>query len=143
MSKIQSHTASGSCSLIQKALLKFDMSQIKEYLTPIKNHLRDNSLIVREKFREAKLDKCWYQTHSAFYYMVDFSQCPVIEKHRKGEDDKTDYSSLLCEEILDKYGVAMVPGEAFGTPNCARISLVLPKDSFDEAMGRIIEFLVG
>lgn len=143
MSKLQSHTASGSCSLIQKALLKFDMSQIKEYLTPIKNHLRDNSLIVREKFREAKLDKCWYQTHSAFYYMVDFSQCPVIEKYKKSEDDKTDYSTQLCSEILDQYGVAMVPGEAFGTPNCARISLVLPKDSFDEAMTRIMEFLIG
>ncbi|OIQ20874.1 MAG: hypothetical protein BM556_02725 [Bacteriovorax sp. MedPE-SWde] len=143
MSKLQSHTASGSCSLIQKALLKFDMSQIKEYLTPIKNHLRDNSLIVREKFREAKLDKCWYQTHSAFYYMVDFSQCPVMDRFKSSDEDNTDYSPQLCEELLEKFGVAMVPGSAFGTPNCARISLVLPKDSFDEAMTRIMDFLIG
>lgn len=143
MSKLQSHTASGSCSLVQKALAKFDFDHIEEYLVPVKNHLRDNSLIVREKFRESKLDNCWYQTQSAFYYMVDFSQCPVMDKYKKDDSDSTDYSSQICEDLLEAQGVAMVPGEAFGTPNCARISLVLPKDSFQEAMDKIMSFLVG
>jgi aspartate aminotransferase len=143
MSALQGHTASGSCSLIQKGLEKYDLGQIGEYLEPIKAHLRDNSMIVREKLREVKLDKCWYQTQSAFYFLIDFSQCPVIEKFKKNADDKSDYSVEICEKLLDEHGVAMVPGVAFGMDNTGRISLVLPRESFSESMDKIKEFLIS
>ncbi len=142
VSSYQGHTASGPCTLVQKALEKYDMSAIKEFLGPIKNHLRENSMIVRETFREAKLDKCWYQTTSAFYYLVDFSQCAIMERFRKSGEDDSDYSAQICEEMIEKYGVAMVPGVSFGVKNCARISLVLPKEPFTEAMSIIVKALL-
>lgn len=143
VSRYQGHTTSGACTLVQKALEKYDFDAIKEFLVPVKNHLRENSMIVREAFREVKLDKCWYQTLSAFYYIVDFSQCPILERFRKNKDDEGDYSAQICEEILEKFGVAMVPGSAFGVKNSARISLVLPKEAFSEAMAKIAEALVN
>lgn len=143
LSRYQGHTASGPCTLIQKALEKYDFGAISEFLTPVKNHLRENSMIVRETFREHKLDKCWYQTLSAFYYMVDFSQCPILERYKKDASDESDYSGAICEEILEKHGVAMVPGIAFGMKNSARISLVLPKEPFTEAMNKIVQALLN
>jgi aspartate aminotransferase len=96
---------------------------------------------VRESFREANLGKSWYQSHSAFYYMVDFSQAPIIEKFRKDKDDTSDYSMEICEEMLEKEGLALVPGKAFGLANTARMSLVLPKEPFTEAVSKMVNYL--
>ncbi len=143
MTKLQGHTASGANSLIQKSLLKYDFDQIAEYLAPVKSHLRDNSQVIRDAFRAKKLSKCWYQTISAFYYFVDFSQTELMNKYRKDENDQADYSVQICADLLEKKGLALVPGIAFGSPNCARLSLVPPKDSFKEAIDILAESLMG
>lgn len=139
--KIQGHTASGSCSLIQRALLRYNLDQIDEYLTPVKKHLRENALILREVLREYQLEKCWYQVTSAFYFLFDFSSAPIIDGYKKNETDTSDYSVEICERILVEKGVAMVPSGDFGLPNCARISLVLPKDDFKEAITKVAELM--
>ncbi len=143
MNKIQSHTTSGANSLVQKSLLKYDFDNIDEYLKPIKSHLRDNSQIIKDLFRVKKLSKSWYQTVSAFYFFVDFSQAPIIEKYRNSEDDKTDYSTQVCQDLLENSGLALVPGEAFGSPNCARLSLVNPKEAFTEAIELLTDAMIG
>jgi len=140
--KLQGQTTSGANSLVQKALCNFDFENISEYLSPIKSHLRDNANIIRESFREGNLAKSWYQSHSAFYYMVDFSQAPIIDKFRKNKDDSTDYSMEICAELLDNEGIALVPGKAFGLANTARISLVLQKEPFEEAISKLVNYLV-
>ncbi|MFG1484976.1 pyridoxal phosphate-dependent aminotransferase [Halobacteriovorax sp. RZ-2] len=139
--KIQGHTASGSCSLIQRALLRYNMSHVDEYLIPVKKHLRENALILREVLREYKLEKCWYQVTSAFYFLFDFSSAPIINKFKKSDTDQADYSVEICEQVLEQKGVAMVPSGDFGLPNCARISLVLPKEDFRDAIVSVAEFL--
>lgn len=140
MSKFQGQTASGCNSLIQRALMGLDLSKVKDYLEPIKTHLRENSNVLREALQGAQLGTSWYQTNSAFYYLIDFSQSPVMKKYAK-DDDGQDYSMELCRELLEKHGVALVPGIAFGAPNTARMSLVLQKEAFCEAVERIIQFL--
>ncbi len=140
--KLQGQTTSGANSLVQKALSNFDFDNISEYLAPIKSHLRDNSNIIRESFREGNLAKSWYQSHSAFYYMVDFSKAPIIEKFRKNKDDHKDYSMEICEELLENEGIALVPGKAFGLANTARLSLVLQKEPFSEAISKLVSYLV-
>ena len=84
---------------------------------------------------------CWYQSVSAFYFLVDFSQTPVIGKFKESAGSDADVSGALCEELLKTEGVAMVPGHAFGAPNTARMALVLEKEPFKEAVDRLIKFI--
>ena len=64
------------------------------------------------------------------------------KRYQKEGDSQTDYSVKICEDLLDDYGLALVPGAAFGAPNTARMSLVLEKAPFVEAMELLSRFLV-
>lgn len=141
MARLQGQTTSGANSLIQKSLQSYNFNLIGDYLEPIKAHLRDNSRIVQDKFRENQLGQCWYQTKSAFYFLVDFQGSPVMDKYKSEDGDKTDHSAQICSDLLEKYSVAIVPGIAFGIPNSARISLVPTKDFFSEAISKLVEFM--
>lgn len=52
----------------------------------------------------------------------------------------TDDSLSWCEELLDKTGVAIVPGEAFGTPGFARLSFVTDEKTLVKALELIKGF---
>lgn len=136
MSSIQGQTTSGANSLIQRSLIDFDFSHIEGFLTPVKNHLRMNAEILREKFREANIGHCWYQSTSAFYFMIDFSRTPMSKRF----EDSKDYSYLIADELLEKEGIILVPGTDFGIPNTARISLVIEEVPFREAVTKIIRY---
>lgn len=138
---LQGQLTSSANSLIQRAMMDYDFSSSAQFLIPVKNHLRDNATVIREKLLAAHLMKCWYQPVSAFYFMIDFSQTPVFERYSKNRKDKTDYSVQICEDMLNEMGVVIVPGTDFGMPNSARISLVLHKEAFSEAMDKIVQFL--
>ncbi|MEV4730131.1 pyridoxal phosphate-dependent aminotransferase [Saccharopolyspora sp. NPDC049426] len=49
----------------------------------------------------------------------------------------------LAELLLDKAGVALVPGEAFGTPGYLRLSYALGLDDLTTGVSRIAEFVSG
>ena len=141
VAKLQGQTTSGANSLVQRALINFDFDKTEEYLEPIKVHLRENSRVVMEVMRDNNLSTSYYQPTSAFYFLLDFSNTAMMAKHKKGEDDTTDYAVEICEKVLDELGIAIVPGGDFGSPNTARISLVSPKEQFVEAMEKLISFL--
>jgi aspartate aminotransferase len=136
MSSIQGQTTSGANSLIQRSLIDFDFSHIEDFLSPVKNHLRMNAETLREKFREANLGHCWYQSTSAFYFMIDFSRTPMFKRF----EDSKDYSFLIADELLENEGIIIVPGSDFGIPNTARISLVIEEVPFREAITKIIKY---
>jgi aspartate/methionine/tyrosine aminotransferase len=48
-------------------------------------------------------------------------------------------SAELCQLLLEEVGVAIVPGEAFGTPGCARLSYALGDDDLAEGVRRIVD----
>ncbi len=151
VSKLQAQTSSGANSLVQRALVDFDFSQIDKFLEPIRSHLRINAQCIRETFRKRGLDHAWYQSSSAFYYLLDFSHCPVIDSFRSGNKESgkleeakiEDVSPLLCEKILHELGPALVPGGDFGMPNTARLSLVMDAGPFAEAIAVIADFLAS
>ncbi|MBT6276183.1 MAG: aminotransferase class I/II-fold pyridoxal phosphate-dependent enzyme, partial [Chromatiales bacterium] len=51
--------------------------------------------------------------------------------------DGVDNDTQLCEWLLETTGVALVPGAAFGTEGCIRISYATSIDALEEAMNRI------
>jgi aspartate aminotransferase len=138
---LQGQLTSSANSLIQRAMLNYNFNNSHQFLTPVKNHLRENAIVIREKLKEANLMKLWYQPVSAFYYMIDFSQTPVFKKYLQDKNDTTDYSYQICNDILDQLGVVIVPGTDFGMKNSARISLVLQVQAFSEAMDKLVGFL--
>ncbi len=143
LSKLQGQTTSGASSLVQRSLVNLNLNLIEDYLVPIRTHLRSNAQILREQYRAYNLSHEWYQTNSAFYYLVSFARTPLIKKFMQDEKDTKDYSAQICEYLLEEEGLAMVPGDAFGIPNSARISLVMDKGPFQEAMTKLVLQLSG
>ncbi len=137
MAKIQGQTTSAPNSLMQRALMDFDFHHIESFLIPVKNHIRQNAATLREKFREANLGHCWYQSTSAFYFMIDFSRTPMFSRFEVGKD----YSYEISDELLNNEGITVVPGTDFGIPNTARISLVIEEVPFSEAITKIVKYL--
>jgi aspartate aminotransferase len=138
MTRIQGQTTSGPNSLTQRALMDFDLDLLKQFLVPVKNHIRLNAAHLREKFREANLGHCWYQSVSAFYFMIDFSRTPMFARFR---EDGGDHSFEIADELLNEEGISVVPGSDFGLPNSARISLVIEEIPFQEAILKIVKYM--
>ena len=141
MAKIQSQTTSGPNTLIQRALIDYDFNEHEGYFDSIKMQLRECAQVVREAFRNANLPHCYYQTTSGFYYLLDFSRMPIYEKYK--DEENSDFSQSIVDDILVKTGVALVPGSAFGYPNSARMSMTLDISPFKEAMDKLITYVAA
>jgi len=139
IAKIQSQTTSGPNSLIQRALIDFDFVRLENYLNPIKEQLRESAQFLREAFRKKNLPHCYYQTTSAFYYLLDFSRMPIYERFK--DEENSDKSQEIVDDILESTGVALVPGTTFGYPNSARMSLTLEQVPFEEAITKLMDYI--
>ncbi|MCB9091777.1 MAG: aminotransferase class I/II-fold pyridoxal phosphate-dependent enzyme [Halobacteriovoraceae bacterium] len=141
MAIIQSQTTSGANSLVQRALKDFEFSNLKFFLKQVRSHLRRSSEILREAFRSHDLSHCWYQTSSAFYFMLDFSRTNLYKVFKDRYPEESDLSFKICEDILHKLHIALVPGKPFGLPNSARISLTTEEIPFEDAINKLCEYL--
>jgi aspartate aminotransferase len=83
--------------------------------------------IVDEVLREAP-GISYHLPGGAFYYYLDLRSL-------------TEDSLAWCEQLLDKTGVALVPGEAFGTPGFARLSFVADETMLRKALEAIKKFV--
>ncbi|CAO5232009.1 pyridoxal phosphate-dependent aminotransferase [Frankia sp. AgKG'84/4] len=63
----------------------------------------------------------------------------AIGRELRGRTPTT--SAELCQLILEEVGVAIVPGEAFGTPGFARLSYALSDDDLVKGVSRISDLL--
>lgn len=71
----------------------------------------------------------------AFYFFPKVNQ--LFGKSYAGREINN--SSDLCMYILEEGKVALVPGEAFGSPNCIRLSYAASEEDLTEALKRIKE----
>ncbi len=69
-------------------------------------------------------------SEGTFYSFPDFSD--VIERLEGIEDDLQ-----FGEFLIEKAGVAMVPGSAFGAPGAMRISFATSQDNLEKALERV------
>ncbi len=68
----------------------------------------------------------------AFYLFVDVS-------HYCSGNKGINSSEELCDWLLEKYYIAFVPGEVFGTPGFMRLSYALSDEDLDEGLNRLNE----
>ncbi|OUS21565.1 aspartate aminotransferase [Nonlabens dokdonensis] len=133
--KMQGQITSGTNCIAQRAVitaLEAPVSKIK-YMIDAFAERRDLILQLLSEIEGFKTDS----PEGAFYVFPDVSA--FFGKTIKGQkiENATDFSLLLLEEAL----VATVTGDAFGAPNCIRISYAASTEQIKEAMKRIKEVL--
>lgn len=132
MKKIQSQSTSNANSIAQVA------AQIA--LTGDQSYIAENTRIFKERHdyvyqRLSKISrvKC-RPAQGAFYIFPAFHD---VIKHLEGIKNDLD----LAEYLLEKAGVAMVPGSAFGAPGYIRISFATDMQTLEKAMDRLEQVL--
>ena len=130
-SKIQGQFTSGASSIAQraaKAAVEADPSEIK-FMVDAFHKRRD---LVLEKMSEIEGMKL-NVPEGAFYVFPDVSNFYGKSYGNHTINSATDLSLYLLDEAL----VALVTGEAFGDPNCIRLSYATDEATLIEAISRI------
>ena len=129
--KVQGQFTSGTSSITQKATIaamKADPSVLKDMITAFNNRRR----LVLAALNEMEGVKANVPV-GAFYVFPDISS--FFGRSYNGTVIKD--SNDLCLYLLAEALVALVSGDAFGDPNCIRISYAASEETLAEAMKRI------
>jgi aspartate aminotransferase len=136
--KIQGQVTSGASSISQRAALAamlIDPEQNKEV-----NEMRAEFLQRRNLLLDLLSDVPGLKTYvpdGAFYLFPN-----VTYYFGKSNGDLLiSNANDLCMYLLDKAHVALVPGDAFGSPTCLRFSYATSRDKIRESVRRIKEAL--
>ena len=129
--KIQSQFTSATSSITQKAAVAALNGDMKPSEEMVKAFKRRRELILQE----VKQIPNWVcnNPEGAFYLFPDVSY--YFGKSFEGKTINT--ATDLCMYLLHHAHVSMVTGEAFGAPQCIRISYATSDDKIIEALRRI------
>jgi aspartate aminotransferase len=133
--KMQGQVTSGANSIAQRATItavEADPSVLNDMVKAFKNR-RDLVVALASEIPNFKINV----PDGAFYLFPDVSY--YFGKTLRGKEikDATDFSMYLLSEA----NVATVTGDAFGNPNCIRLSYATSEDLLKEALKRIKESL--
>ncbi len=131
--KLQGQFTSGPCSIAQRASITALTAPLTSAIEMKEAFHRRRDLVL-ELLLEIPEWKC-STPEGAFYVFPDISAC--FGKKHSGGEIRT--SNDLCLYILNTCFVSLVPGEAFGAPNCLRLSYAANDEVLREAIRRIAE----
>ncbi len=134
INKLQGQYTSGAGTISQMAALQAmdtdpaDSAELKDMVATFKER-RDLLIGLLNEIPGVKLSI----PNGAFYLFPD------VSSYYGKSDGETmvKNSSDLCIYLLNKANVALVPGEAFGSPNCVRLSYATSNELIIEAIKRI------
>ena len=129
--KIQGHTTSNPCSISQYAsvtALKSDPAIVSRMVVEFDRRRK----YIADALNTIPGVDC-LMPDGAFYTYPNISQ--YIGTACDGQ--KIESSMDLCNYLLEKVGVALVPGEAFGTTEHVRISYATSMANLEEAVSRM------
>jgi len=136
--KIQGQITSATCSITQRAAIvamntdPATSADIKLMVDAFK-YRRDLAISLLREIPGIKVNI----PDGAFYLFPE-----VTSYYGKSIGDRIILSGTdLCDYLLDTAFVAIVPGAAFGSPDCIRISYATSEDNIHEAFKRISEAL--
>ncbi len=134
--KIQGQVTSATCAIAQKATEKAMLAEPKSATQEMREtFLKRRNMLVKE-LKSIDGIKCNIP-QGAFYVFPDISS--FFGK----SDGKSiiNNANELCMYLLNKAHVACVAGDAFGNPECIRISYAASESKLIEAMKRIKKYL--
>jgi aspartate aminotransferase len=136
--KLQGQVTSGTCSITQRAAIvamqtdPAESDDIRQMVEAFR-YRRDLAISLLREIPGIRLNV----PQGAFYLFPE-----VTYYYGKSTGDRVIFSgSDLCDYLLDTAHVAMVPGSAFGTPDCIRISYATSEDTIRQAIQRMSEAL--
>jgi aspartate aminotransferase len=136
--KIQGQITSATCSITQRAAIAAmntdpaTSAEIKLMVDAFK-YRRDLAISLLREIPGIRVNI----PDGAFYLFPE-----VTSYYGKSIGDRIILSGTdLCDYLLDTAFVAIVPGAAFGSPDCIRISYATSEDNIHEAFKRIREAL--
>ena len=135
--KMQGQLTSANSSISQRAALAAITGDLTPTLKMVEEY-RHRREIVYNLLKEIPGIKANYP-QGAFYFFPDFSSYFGKSDGQHTIKDGDD----LCLYLLDKSHVSLVPGGAFGDPNCLRISYAASEKDLREALKRLKETLAG
>ena len=127
MKKIQSQSTSNPTSISQDAA-EAALRGGDACITPMVKAFKERHDFLVNALNELPGVSC-LEGDGAFYAFPDFSEAMTT----KGFDTDVEFA----EYVLNEVGVAMVPGSAFGTPGCMRLSFATGLDTLKDAIARI------
>ena len=129
--KIQGQFTSGASSISQRAALAA-VSEDPKVVIPMKNAFLERRNYMIKELRSISGFNI-NVPEGAFYLFPDVSA--FFGKEFKG--NKITNADELCLFLLEEAKVALVTGNAFGSPKCIRISYAASMEELKEAIGRI------
>ena len=137
MENIQSQSTSNPTSISQvaaEAALNGDQACIEPMVTAFK----ERNHFVTNKIKAIPGLNCLL-SEGAFYTFVDVRQ--AIETLHSRNEIKNSSDISFSEYLLEKIGVAVVPGSAFGSEGYVRMSFATSMDNLKNALDRIEKLL--
>ncbi|MDR1391982.1 MAG: pyridoxal phosphate-dependent aminotransferase [Clostridiales bacterium] len=137
ISNIQSHMTSNPNSIAQYASIEA-LSGNQDAIIDMSNEYKKRMEYMVEKINSIKDLSC-IKPHGAFYVFVNIKK--LLGKNYYGKNINTSYE--LCENILEKALVSIIPGNGFGAPDYARFSFATDMQSIIQGLNRIEEYING
>jgi aspartate aminotransferase len=134
MKKIQSQSTSNPTSISQAAAvaaLQGDQACVAE----MRNAFEERHAYVHQRLNAMPGVDC-LPADGTFY---SFPSVQAAIDGLEGIDDDTAFAQML----LEKVGVAVVPGSAFGAPGHVRLSFATSRENLEQALDRIEQALAG
>ncbi|MAL16881.1 MAG: aspartate aminotransferase [Balneola sp.] len=131
VSKIQSQETSAPSSISQKAgeaAYNGSLDEVETMRAEFKKR-RDYLVDTLNSFEGVSC----FSPGGAFYVFPDISH---YIGSKKPDGSTIGSSTDLCLYLLDEFGLALVPGDAFGEPNGVRLSYAASMEDLEEAMSR-------
>ena len=132
VAKIQSQETSAPSSISQKAGEAAYKGGLEDVYN-MRDAFRKRRDYIVDALKSIEGVKC-FRPEGAFYVFPDISN--YLNSSTSGGETITN-STDLCLYLLEEFGVATVPGDAFGEPNGLRISYASSMGDLKEAVSRI------
>lgn len=135
--KLQGQITSGTCSITQRAGIAAANGGL-ESVHEMKSAFERRRQLVYDLLQDIE----GLETNmpdGAFYFFPDVSS--FFGKSVNGK--KIENAGDLCMYLIEEGHIALVPGDAFGDPNCLRISYAAADDKLVEAMKRMKKALAA
>jgi aspartate aminotransferase len=133
MAGVQSHTTSGASQPSQwAAVAAFGDDRIEQDVDRMVEAFRGRRDLVEGHFRRTMPGVEFVDPVGAFYFFFRVD-------HLFGARLQT--AADFCQHLINKEGVALVPGDAFGDPRWVRLSYAASEESLARALERLTRFM--